>query len=100
MKDRKYFKPCKITITAYETNEESNSELWICIVFGLFRGMVDGMDGGMICIMTCITYFKQYPKSDVQACEEELLKDKSISSEKSKFLGDESSRLLGELSKK
>ena len=38
-------------------------------------------------------------KSDIQACEEELLKDKSISSEKSQFLGDESSR-LGEGSSK
>ena len=53
LKYRKDFKPCKINITTYETNEESTSELGICIVFGLFRGMVDGMDGGIICVSTC-----------------------------------------------
>ena len=62
--------------------------------------MVDGMDGGMICVMTCISACKQSSKSDIQSCDEELLKDKSISSEKSQFLGDESSRLRGGLSKK
>ena len=41
LKYRKDFKPCKINITAQETNDESTSELGICIVFGLFRGMVD-----------------------------------------------------------
>ena len=34
------------------TNEESTSELEICIVLGLFRGMLDGMDGGIICVST------------------------------------------------
>ena len=43
---------------------------------------------------------KKSSKSDIQACEEELLKGKSISSEKSQFLGDESSRLRGGSSKK
>ena len=62
--------------------------------------MVDGMDGGIICVMTCISSCKQYSKSDIQACEEELLKGKSISSEKSQFLGDKSSRLRGGSSKK
>ena len=62
--------------------------------------MVDGMDGGMICVMTYISSYKQYSKSDIQACVEEMLKDKSISSEKSQFLGDESSRLRGGLSNK
>ena len=62
--------------------------------------MVDGMDGGMICVMTSISTFKQSSKSCIQACEEDLLKDKSISSEKSQFLGNESSRLRGGLSKK
>ena len=62
--------------------------------------MVDGMDGGIISFMTCISACKQSSKSDIQACEEELLKGKSISSEKSQFLGDESSRLRGGLSKK
>ena len=58
------------------------------------------MDGGNICVMTCISACKQSSKSDIQACEEELLKGKSISSEKSQFLGDESSRLIGGFSKK
>ena len=62
--------------------------------------MVDGMDGGIICFMTFISDLKQYSKSDIQSCEEELLKDKSISSEKPQFLGDESSRPRGVLSKK
>ena len=62
--------------------------------------MVDGMDGGIICVMTCISSCKQYSKSDIESCEEELLKGKSISSEKSQFLGDESSRLRGGSSKK
>ena len=50
LKYRKYFKPCKINITASETNEESTGDVGIYIVFGLFIGMVDGMDGGMICV--------------------------------------------------
>ena len=58
------------------------------------------MDGGIICVMTFISACKQSSKSDIQACEEELLKGKSISSGKSQFLGDESSRLRGRLSKK
>ena len=62
--------------------------------------MIDGMDGGIICIMICISACKQSSKSDIQACEEEFLKDKSISCEKSQFLGDESSRLRGGSSKK
>ena len=62
--------------------------------------MVDGMYGGIICVTTCISSCKQSSKSDIQACEEELLKGKSISSEKSQFLGDESSRLRGGSSKK
>ena len=70
------------------------------VVLGLVRGMVDGMYGGMICVMKCISACKQSSKSDIQACEEELLKDKSISSEKSQFLGDESSRSKEGSSKK
>ena len=62
--------------------------------------MVYGMDSGMICVMTFISSCKQSSKSDIQDCEEELLKDKSISSEKSQFLGDESSRLREGSSKK
>ena len=48
LKVRKDFKSCKINITTYETNEESTSDLRICIGFRLFKGMVDGMDGFMI----------------------------------------------------
>ena len=62
--------------------------------------MVDDMDGGMICVMTWISSCKQSSKSDIYSCEEELLKDNSVSSEKSIFLWDESSRLRGGLSKK
>ena len=54
LKVRKDFKSCKINITAYETNEKSTSELGICIVLGLFRGMIEGMDGGMNDVMACI----------------------------------------------
>ena len=50
--------------------------------------------------MKCISSCKQSSKSDIQACEEEFLKGKPISSEKSQFLGDESSRLRGGSSKK
>ena len=45
LKYRKYLKPCKISNIRYETNEESTSELGICIVLGLFKGMVYGMGG-------------------------------------------------------
>ena len=62
--------------------------------------MVDGMDGRIICFMAFISSYKQYFKSDIQSCEEELLKGKSISIEKTQFLGDECSRLRGGSSKK
>ena len=62
MKYRKDFKPCTITLHK-RPKEESTSELGICMVLGLFRGMVDGMDGGMICVMTCISYKNKYYKS-------------------------------------
>ena len=58
------------------------------------------MDGGIICFMTCISACKQSSKLYIQACEVELLRGKSISSEKSQFLGDESSGLRGGSSKK
>ena len=60
--------------------------------------MVDGMDGGIICFMTFISACKQYSKSELRS-EEELLKDKSVSSEMSQSLRDESRRLIGGLSK-
>ena len=61
--------------------------------------MVDGMDGGMNDVMTRISACKHASKSELWS-EEELLKDKSVSSEKSQFLGDKSRRLIGGLSKK
>ena len=61
MKYRQDFKPCKISITASETNEESTSELGIYIVLGLFRGMVDGMDD----FITCISASKYASKSEI-----------------------------------
>ena len=65
--------------------------------------MVDGMDDGMDDFMTCISTCKYSSKSELltfEWSEEELLKDKSWSSEKSQSLGDESSRVIGGLSKK
>ena len=50
LKYRKDFKPCKISNIAQETNEESTSELGVCIVLGVFKGMVDGMDDVITCI--------------------------------------------------
>ena len=52
LKYRKDFKPCNINIIAEDINEESTSELGICIVLGLLRGMVYCMDDGMICVST------------------------------------------------
>ena len=51
--------------------------------------MVDGMDGGMDGVMTCISDCKHDSKSKLWR-EEELLKDKSVFSEKSQSLRDES----------
>ena len=61
--------------------------------------MVDGMDGGMNCAMTCISSCKHSSKSELWS-EEDLLKDKSVSSENSQLLRDESRRMIGGLSKK
>ena len=44
VKNRQDLKPLDISNTAYETNEESTSELGVCIVLRVFKGMVDGMD--------------------------------------------------------
>ena len=43
-------KPLDISNTTEETNEESTSELGVCIVLGVFKGMVDGMDDFITCI--------------------------------------------------
>ena len=56
--------------------------------------MVYVMDEGMNGVMTCISFCKHDSKSEVWS-EEELLKDKSRSSEKSQLLRDESRRLIG-----
>ena len=61
--------------------------------------MVYGMDGGMNGVMKFISDFKHASKSEL-CCVEELLKDKSRSSEKSQWLRDESRILIGGLSKK
>ena len=61
--------------------------------------MVFGMDGGMNNFMTFISVWKQSSKSELWS-EEDLLKGKSVSSEKSQLLRDESRRLKGGLSKK
>ena len=44
VKNRQELKPFDIRNIAQETNEESTSELGVCIVLGVFKGMVDGMD--------------------------------------------------------
>ena len=69
------------------------------IVLGVFRGMVDAMDGGMNDVMKCISSCKHASKSELWS-EEDLLKDKSWSSEKSQLLRDESRRMICGLSKK
>ena len=45
------------------TNEESTSELGICIVLGVLIGMVYGMYGGMNYVITCVSYCKHVSKS-------------------------------------
>ena len=50
VKNRKDLKPLDISNTAQETNEESTIELGVCIVLGLFIGMMDGMDDVIKCI--------------------------------------------------
>ena len=54
VKSRQDLKPFDISNTWKETNEESTSELGVCIVLGVFRGMVDCMDSGMNGFMTWI----------------------------------------------
>ena len=44
MKNRKDLKPFHISNIAQETNEESTNELRVCVVLGVFEGIVDGMD--------------------------------------------------------
>ena len=44
VKNRQDLKPFDISNIVQETNEESTSELGVCIVLVVFRGMVDGMD--------------------------------------------------------
>ena len=61
--------------------------------------MVDGMDDGMNYIMTCISFCKHSSKSELWS-EEELLKEKLVSSKKSQLLRNESRIMIGGLSKK
>ena len=44
VKNRQDLKPLDICNTAWKSNKESTSELGVCIVLGVFRGMIDGMD--------------------------------------------------------
>ena len=50
VKNRQDLKPYNISNTAYETNEESTSEPGVCLVLGVLKGMVDGMDDVITCI--------------------------------------------------
>ena len=52
VKNRLDQKALDISNTAQETNEESNSELGVCIVLGLFKGWVNGIDYVITCIST------------------------------------------------
>ena len=61
MKNMQDLKPFDINNTAKETNEESTSELGVCIVLGVFRGIVDGMDD----VITCILAYKYASKSEL-----------------------------------
>ena len=47
VKNRQDLKPFDISNTTKETNEQSTSELAVCIALGVFIGMVDGMDDVM-----------------------------------------------------
>ena len=46
-------KPFDINNIAQETNEESTSKLGVCIVLGVFKGMVYGMYDFITCISAC-----------------------------------------------
>ena len=44
MKNRHDLKPIETSDVTQESNKESTSELGVCIVLGVFRGWVNGMD--------------------------------------------------------
>ena len=44
VKNRQDLKPLDISNTGQETNKESTSEYGVCIVIGVFKVMLDGMD--------------------------------------------------------
>ena len=50
--NRQDMEPLDISNIAQDTNKESTSGLGVCIVLGVFRGMVDGMDDLITCILT------------------------------------------------
>ena len=60
MKNKKNLKPTEISDIAEESNEESTSELGVCIVLGVFKGWVNGMDY----IITCMSAYKFTSKLD------------------------------------
>ena len=51
-------KPLDISNIAYETNEESTSELGVCIELEVFIGKVYGMNDVIICISSCKYAYK------------------------------------------
>ena len=59
VKDKQDLKPLDISNTTYETNEESTSELGVCIVLGVLKGKVDGMND----VITYISSLKNASKS-------------------------------------
>ena len=44
VKNKQDLKPTEISNTAQKSNKESTSELGVCIVLGVFKGMDDGLD--------------------------------------------------------
>ena len=44
VKNKQDLKPAETSDTAQESNEESTSEIGVCIVLGVFKGYVNSMD--------------------------------------------------------
>ena len=63
VKNRHELKPLDISNAIQETNKESTSELGVCIVLWVFKGMVDGMYGYIYGVMTCISAWKYDSKT-------------------------------------
>ena len=50
VKNIQELKPLDISSTTQENKKESTSELGVCLVLGVFKGMVDGMNYVITCI--------------------------------------------------